>query len=147
MTFLLLLACKTVTSTAEPVPTVAVEAAVVGAQQVTPAPTVAPKPMPLLTLNPVDLRVDQAKGKLIYSPGSMVQSASYTQYWMDLDAALATLGGMPESEVSVRFQVVETKTRTVTPEPNMPSPDGGIEITEHHGFLVLPPGAAKPKTY
>jgi hypothetical protein len=144
MTLLLLLACKTVTSTAEAVPDVAVEAPVQAAEPVSPAPSPAPKPMPLLDINPVDLRVDEAKGKLIYAPGAMVKSATYTEYWMDLDAALATLGGMPESERQIRFQIVETKTRTVTPDPDMPSPDGGIEITEHHGFLVAPPSGAKP---
>ena len=143
MTLLLLLACKTVTSTAEPIPDVAVEQVVEVEAQSPAAPAVSPKPMPLLTINPVDLRVDQDKGKLIYSPGSMVQSASYIQYWMDLETALETLGGLPESEVRMRFQVVETKVRTVEPEPNMPSPDGGIQITEHHGFL-LAPGSGLP---
>ena len=129
---------RSVTSTAEPIPDVAVEQVVEVEAQSPAAPAVSPKPMPLLTINPVDLRVDQDKGKLIYSPGSMVQSASYIQYWMDLETALETLGGLPESEVRMRFQVVETKVRTVESEPDMPSPDGGIQVTEHHGFLVAP---------
>ena len=146
MTLLLLLACKTVTSTAEAVPDVPVEQAVEELEQIPAAPVISPKPMPLLTINPSDLRVDEANGALIYAPGSKVQSASYVEYWMELDQALETLGGLPESELRMHFQVVETKVRTVTPEPNMPSPSGGIKITEHHGFLVAPSSGAAPPT-
>ena len=144
MTLLLLLACKTVTLTGNAPADVAVDPVVQEVEEISPAPNPTPKPMPLLTINPVDLRVDQAMGALVYGPGSRVKSATYTEYWMDLDTALETLGGMPESEVSVRFQVVETKMRRVTPEPNMPSPDGGIRITEHHGFLVAPSSEMAP---
>lgn len=146
MTLLLLLACKTVTSTVEAVPEVAVEQQVQEPDQIAPAVKPSPKPMPLLTINPVDLRVDEANGKLIYAPGATVQSATYTEYWMDLDKALETLGGMPESEVRMRFQVVESKVRVVTPEQDMPSPDGGIQVTELHGFLVAPRSGLRPPT-
>jgi len=144
MILLLLVACKTVTLTGNAPADVAVDPVVQEVVAMPPAPVPTPKPMPLLNINPVDLRVDRVMGTLVYGPGSMVKSATYTEYWMDLDTALETLGGMPESEVSVRFQVVETKLRSVTPESDMPSPDGGIRITEHHGFLVLPSSEMAP---
>ena len=144
MILLLLVACKTVTLTGNAPADVVVDPVVQEVVAMPPAPVHTPKPMPLLNINPVDLRVDRVMGTLVYGPGSMVKSATYTEYWMDLDTALETLGGMPESEVSVRFQVVETKLRSVTPESDMPSPDGGIRITELHGFLVLPSSEMAP---
>lgn len=144
MTWLLLLACKTVTSTAEPIPEALPAAPVQAEAEIAPAQTFSPKPMPILTLDPGDLRVDEAKRKLVYAPGSGVQSAHYTEYWMDLEPALETLGGLPTEPVSVRFQVTETHERTVSPAADMPSPDGGIHITEHHGFLVAPGSGAGP---
>jgi hypothetical protein len=144
MILLLLLACKTVTWTGDAAADVAVAPVVQEVEAMSPAPNPIPKPMPLLTINPVDLRVDQAMGALVYEPGSRVKSATYTEYWMDLDTALETLGGMPESKVSIRFQVVETKMRRVTPEPDLSSPDAGIRITEHHGFLVAPSSGMAP---
>lgn len=144
MTLLFLLACKTVTSTAEPVPEAVPADAVPAQAEVAPAESFSPHPMPILTLNPSELRVDEAQGKLVYAPGSGVQSAHYTEYWMDLERALETLEGLPTEPITLRFQITETHERTLSPAPDMPSPDGGIRVTEHHGFLVAPRSGAGP---
>lgn len=130
LTFCVLLACKT---SAPPIP------------DTPPTSTPAPVPVPAaveaeqvtLTLNPDELRYDEAAGTATFSPGSGVRSASYTHYILDLASLEAALGGRPAEPVAVIVEITGEAERVHSPsDPNMPQPEGGFQITERTGRVV-----------
>lgn len=90
-----------------------------------------------ITLDPEETRWDETTGIATFSPGSRVQSASYTTWLLDLRSVEAVLGGRPTAPVDVVVEITSTETSRYTPEdPNLPSPMGGFENITITGRVV-----------
>jgi len=90
-----------------------------------------------LTLNPRYLSYDEEAGTVTFSPDSDRMSASYTHYVISLDNLEEVLGGRPEAEVTVTFEIGGKKERNTVPDdPNLPQPEGGFNNTTWIGRII-----------
>ena len=131
MKLLILLACKTTPAPAESTTTGPAPAEPPAAADVVPVS------QETITLDPDEITYDEAAGTLVFSPGSRVRSASYTNYTLDLASLESVLGERPTAPVSVLVEVTAVEERTHTPEdPRAQVPDGGFKITEKTGRVI-----------
>ena len=91
----------------------------------------------VFTLDPTELRYDEAAGLAIWSPNSRVQAAEYSVYELELASLLAATGGRPTAPVVLRLALGPPAVRTETPaDPNLPAPMGGFVITTRRGRVL-----------
>ena len=66
----------------------------------------------VFTLDPTELRYDEAAGLVIWSPNSRVQAAEYSVYELELASLLAVTGGRPTAPVALRLALGPPEVRT-----------------------------------
>jgi hypothetical protein len=79
------------------------------------------------------LRQDPDKGLVVFEPDSDRQRTSYEHYVFAEDEwarVVANAAAPSWTKVRVRVEVLAERTTRSTPEPNMPSPDGGFRHVE-----------------
>lgn len=106
------------------------------------APPLSEAAAEVFTVDPAELRYDEAAGLAIWSPNSRVQSATYSVYELELASLLAVTGGRPTAPVALRLSLGPPDVRTETPaDPTLPAPAGGFVITTRRGRVLGLAGA------
>lgn len=81
----------------------------------------------ILEINPTYLYVSEEKKEVIYSPDSDRMKSTYDKYYFDFMEFKKKVKNKDKA-FKIRIKILETKTDTIIPNENMPSPSGGFTI-------------------